>query len=298
MEQHIQQLIKELSDVKQQMKTMKQELNRQSQRQKDYREICNAIAAHSYCYNCHRQDYEVEHFWTKQQPDSYYNACTSPEGVKAYYVGNTKKARDRQREIVREIYGVDLKEPENVGYRVFNMLGSPYVVIAEDGQTAQGIWMEFSYKSHLDGAGKPCPNASLRKTCAEFVKEDGVWKIWRMRGMPGGFELEIPLAQRKSMEEMTEEEREYTMQEMNWAFFPFSEEEKKVLKQRFLTTEHDPMGYAPTVPYIPNDPPLPEPYESWNDDISLFHFSEEPFTLPPHMLAYEEQWKKEHGIVD
>lgn len=172
------------------------------------------------------------------------------------------------------------------------------MVIAEDGQTAQGIWMEFSYKSHLDGAGKPCPNASLGKICAEFVKEDGVWKIWRMRGMPGGFELEIPLAQRKSMEEMTEEEREYTMQEMNWAFFPFSEEEKKVLKQRFLTTEHDPMGYAPTVPYIPNDPPLPEPYESWNDDISLFHFSEEPFTLPPHMLAYEEQWKKEHGIVD
>ena len=32
MEQHIQQLMKELSDVKQQMKTMKQELNRQSQR--------------------------------------------------------------------------------------------------------------------------------------------------------------------------------------------------------------------------------------------------------------------------
>lgn len=275
----------ELDSAKKQLKT--------AERGDDYREIMNAIAAHSYCYNSHSQAYEVEHFWTKEQPDSYYNACTSPEGVKAYYVGNTRKARDRQREIVKQVYGVELQEPQNVGYRVFNMLGTPYVVIAEDGMTAQGIWMEFSYKSHLDAEGKASPVASLGKTCAEFVKEDGHWKIWRMRGMPGGFDLDIPMAQHKSMEEMTEAEREYATREMNWAYFPFSEEEKAVLKQTFLTTEHDPMGYSATVPYIPENPPLPQPYETWNEDISLFHFSDEPFVLPPHMLAYEEKLKKE-----
>ena len=95
------------------------------------------------------------------------------------------------------------------------------------------------------------------------------------------------------MEEMTEEERKDAIREMNWAYFPFTAEEKAVLKQRFLTTEHDPMGYSPTVPYLPTTPPLPEPYETWSEEISLFHFSNEPFTLPPHMLAYEAQLKKE-----
>lgn len=265
---------------------------KKAQRADDYRQIMNAIAAHSYCYNVHAQAYEVENYWTKERPDSYYNACTSPEGVKAYYVGNTRKARDRQREIVKRVYGIALQEPENVGYRVFNMLGTPFVEIAEDGMTAQGIWMEFSYKSHLDDEGKACPNASLSKTCAEFVKEGGKWKLWRMRGMPGGFDLDIPMASRKSMEEMTPEEREYTMKEMNWAYFPFSDEEKAVLKQRFLTTEHEPHGYDPKTPLVPSDPPLPEPYETWNEEISLFHFSDEPFVLPPHMIAYEEELKK------
>ena len=31
-------------------------------RGEDYRQICNCMAGHSFCYNAHEQAYEIEHF--------------------------------------------------------------------------------------------------------------------------------------------------------------------------------------------------------------------------------------------
>ena len=244
---------------------------KKARRGEDYREICNVIAGHSYCYNAHEQAYEIEHFWTKEKQDAFYNGNTTPEGVAYYYINNTKALRAKQREIVNRVYNMDLGEDDKVGYRVINMLGTPYVEIAGDGQTAQGVWMVFNVLCHLDQDGVPQPSVSVSKMCAEFTKENGQWRLWRFRGCPGGFDLKVELANTG-----LEPEDEDRQNRMMFGMPHFTEEEEKILHHRTLKTgERDlrDMGYKPWSKAV-NDPPLPEPYETWDDSRAFFQFED------------------------
>lgn len=242
----------------------------EAEKNDDYQKICNCIAGHSYCYNSHEQAYEIEHFWTKEKPDSFYNNNTGPEGVAYYYINNTKALRAKQREIVNRVYNKNLTEEDKVGYRVINMLGTPFVEIAKDRQTAQGIWMTFNVLSHLDADGIPQPTVNVGKMCAEFCRENGEWKLWRFRGAPGGFDLDVKLTN------ITKEQEEEGMKKMGFGTPSFTPEEEKILNKRRLKSDYpfeDAMGYKPWTP-AHFDPPLPEPYDTWDDARAFFKFED------------------------
>ncbi|GEM_PF-1823441 len=60
-----------------------------------------------------------------------------------------------------------------------NLLGSPVIEIAGDGKTAKGVWISLMTvgKTH-DNQDKPQAMWIWWKIGADFVKEDGEWKIW------------------------------------------------------------------------------------------------------------------------
>ncbi|MBE6991326.1 MAG: hypothetical protein E7430_01935 [Ruminococcaceae bacterium] len=246
-----------------------EKLEEDAARADDYREICNCMAGHCFCYNSHDQAYEIETFWTKEKQDAYYNGNTTPEGVAYYYINNTKALRAKQREIVNRVYDMELTEEDKVGYRVVNMLGTPFIEIAKDRQTAQGVWMTFNVLCHVDNDGKPQPSVSVGKICAEFCRENGKWKLWRFRGCPGGFDLDVKLSNDGTDKASDDADKN----KMNFGLPKFTEEEEKILNKRRITKEYAlyEMGYQPWNPAVA-DPPLPMPYDTWDDSQSFFQF--------------------------
>ena len=239
-----------------------------AKRGEDYRQIMNVIAGRSFCYNAHEQQYEMDRFWTKTKEDAYYNGNTDPVGVETYYVNNTRRLRAKQRDIVNRVYNLELTEEDKVGYRVMNMLTTPFIEIAGDGLTAQGVWMTFNVLCHVDENGIPQPTVNVGKMCAEFCKENGEWKIWRFRACPGGFDLNVNLINTGLVEGEEEEERRKMSFGMN---YPPPEEAKLLHRREIKSYSHEHMRYSPWSPAV-FDPPLPKPYETWEDATPFFEF--------------------------
>jgi hypothetical protein len=65
------------------------------------------------------------------------------------------------------------------------LIGTPVVEVAEDGQTARGTWTSFMCVAKAyDTSERPFAAWVWWKTAIDFVKEDGHWKIWHWQKQP------------------------------------------------------------------------------------------------------------------
>lgn len=148
----------------------------------DYRQIMNAMGKHVFGYYGQIQDEELEKYWSKRDDIVYAHGSMAYYGkqdVYNYYTGMTATLKAQGREVAEEYYGQKFDPQYGPGYKVMNMLLSPYIEIAKDRQTARGVWMAYAYMSHLKKeTGKPETSLGLSRYSAEFIKEDGQWKIW------------------------------------------------------------------------------------------------------------------------
>ena len=84
---------------------------------------------------------------------------------------------------VRQMYaGHSDREPEPGGM-VEHQLNTPVIQVAKDGKTAKGLWFSCgheTYPGELDAepGGKLIAHWNYGKFGADFIKEDGEWKIW------------------------------------------------------------------------------------------------------------------------
>lgn len=304
----IEKILEELNSLRSDLDATKEKLavtETALERSDDYRKIMNAMMGHAYGYEGHAQDYELERFWSKTMPDISYNDHYGQEGVRKYYSENTANIRASQRDIVRRVYGVDLPDDANVGYHVMNMVCSPFIEIAKDGKTAQGVWMEYSIKCHLDENGDPCSSVGTSKCVTDFVKEDGengdaVWKIWHAAyGAGGGFSFDTKLTDIHGPNDKIE------MPKMSMPYPSFTEEQKKAYGVRRRVgmspgpdaggpggpggpgapgAEGGPGGPGAGAPgmggpggqpwgrSITFTPKLPEPYDTWDPAQACVHF--------------------------
>jgi hypothetical protein len=160
---------------------------RSIQRLLDYMEIQNVMAKHSYYYGAQEQWKELDEAWSKKRDDISYGHndgyYVGRKSVEAYY-GRTNETRRKQTlETVSRIYPEikNIKENEGVGDLVIHTLTTPYIEIAEDGQTAKGIWMSIGLCSRTGQDGKASAMWLWEKFATDFVKEDGEWKIWHFQ---------------------------------------------------------------------------------------------------------------------
>jgi len=172
-----------LLGMKKEIKIMGQE----AERAVDYRKIQNVIAKHSYYYEAQKQSLEFETAWSKKRDDISYGYnhgyYYGRDAVEKYYVKGYEEKRKQNLETMSKLYP-DIKnvsENEGVGDMVIHTLTTPFIEIAEDGQTAKGVWMSVGLAAGAGDAGMPHYNWFWEKYGVDFVKEDGEWKIWHFQ---------------------------------------------------------------------------------------------------------------------
>ena len=161
-----------------------EQAKRQIMKAEAYQKIMNLMSAHVHC--CLNQDYaeELDKYWSKREDIVYANgnlAYVGQKAVRRYYVEEAEKRSEQARQLIKEA-GMDVPEGNKIpGYKNMNLIGTPYIEIAEDGQTAQGIWMAHSFMGSADESGNLRTQGLLSRYSGEFILEEGQWKIWHRR---------------------------------------------------------------------------------------------------------------------
>jgi len=158
------------------------------QRVTDVLAIRNVMGRHAYYHAKGLHQRELKECWV-QKPE---NQATASFGqnwgynvgmkrIDAYY---GKGSVDNFTKDLKELAAADPSVkvcPENlgIGNLVIHMLTAPYVEVAGDGKTAQGLWYTPGavggvHPDRVDGM------LMYEKYGVDFVKEDGEWKIWHL----------------------------------------------------------------------------------------------------------------------
>lgn len=253
------QLVARLAEAKQCRTALEERLEkakRQIMKAEAYQKIMNLMSAHVHC--CLNQDYaeELDQYWSKRDDIVYANgdlAYVGQKAVRKYYVEEAQKRSEKARQLLREA-GKDVPEGEKTpGYKNMNLIGTPYIEIAEDGQTAQGIWMAHSFMGSVDENGELNTQGLLSRYSGEFILEDGEWKIWHRRNYAdvvfeekqAGMMGPPPTKDGKPPKPMVENPKPTTITKIKVAGG----------------------GYTPTT--VPSgEPKLPEPYDTWTYETS------------------------------
>ena len=177
-------ILKKLEQLENELRETRRELN-EAKRGEDYRQIMNAMAGHVHGYCSQTQERELERFWASERDDislAHWDlAFCGRESVYNYYVAKNERTKAAAREKLKKFYDVDIPENETAGYRVMDMLTSPYIEIAADRRTAKGVWMVYSFRFRLGPNGEDTASVSLQRLAGEFVREHDGWKLWHCR---------------------------------------------------------------------------------------------------------------------
>ncbi|MCD7749765.1 MAG: nuclear transport factor 2 family protein [Oscillospiraceae bacterium] len=77
-----------------------------------------------------------------------------------------------------------MDENQLKGIMMLYTVDTPIVEVAEDGQTAKGVWVSSGADTWREGDEHPQGYWRWGKYAVDFILEDGVWKIWHMRFYP------------------------------------------------------------------------------------------------------------------
>lgn len=221
-----------------------------------YHKIMNLMSAHVHC--CLDQEYEKELtlYWSKRDDIVYANgdlAYVGQAAVHKYYVEESQK-RTQEANANLAAAGIDPPAGDKTpGYKNMNLIGTPYIEIAEDGQTAQGIWMAHSFQGHVNADGKLETQGLLSRYSGEFILEDGQWKIWHRRNYADVVFEETPAAMMGPPPSKNGEPPK-----------PMVENPKPT---KLTKIKAGGGNYSPTS--IPESSPgLPAPYDTWREETS------------------------------
>lgn len=128
---------------------------------------------------------------------------------------------------------------------------SPFIQVAEDGESAIGVWFAPGYETWPCGQANLTPWWCWGGYWMAFRKEEGEWRIWQMK-----FVVSMDCDMNIGMVEgNTSPKTKHT-----WDKFP-----KETLPDR----EGVDYIYHPVGPRRPDMLPLPKPYKTWSDDMSI-----------------------------
>lgn len=168
--------------IEERMDAYEKELKR-LQRAQDYCDIQNVFALHEYYH--HLPSVEVEMIFAKKQKDvsfgQNWGVWVGLDHVKAYYKSSSKEELQKRLDTIRK-YNPDIPNDikyANAGSGMFHMLTTPIIEVAEDGQTAKGMWYTPAASNSFNEREKKWQAGWMyEKYAVDFIKEDGKWKIW------------------------------------------------------------------------------------------------------------------------
>jgi hypothetical protein len=136
---------------------------------------------------------------------------------------------------------------DGVGYLTNHPITTGLVREAEDGKTAKGMWYSIAQETRPQADGTGLALWMPEKIGVDFVKEADGWKIWH-----------IIIANDLVCEAGTNNELDPVY--VDFATDPVAVE--------FGTPTIQKLVHDQTFNWWDNYPPMPQPYETWSDDIS------------------------------
>lgn len=202
------------------------EIKRNNTRAGDVREIENLMSAQFYLSYANRRKELLDNYWSARDDIAYGmedRACIGRDAVYQYYVdayGEAQAARSG-----------------GAGDMTLDLSTSPYIEVAQDGQTAQGIVITMSYR-----ADAGVTDHIRSRFGFDFVKENGVWKIWHLRQLA---DISLPCTPADPAAARAQDDK---------SAYPASNGPVAAVSRDYLST----------APVLPHD--LPQAYACWQDD--------------------------------
>ncbi|KAM0747426.1 hypothetical protein T439DRAFT_383539 [Meredithblackwellia eburnea MCA 4105] len=215
-------------------------------RLEDEKEIEKLMAHRAYLHSAGRHDVEHQEMWSKRE-----DIIFEPED----WGGWTGHAAMEQNYVKANPF-----PPSTKGLMIEHTVTTGIIEIADDRQTAKGVWISPGHETFPMGDGLPKPHWSWGRYGVDFVREDGQWKIWHLHVLTT---FRTPF-------------------DKSWV-------ETAISRPDYLPEEGTAMpGMLPpdravsfNQPYHPDKNPKyqpvpPEPYKSWKDTFSCV----DPYTHP------------------
>ena len=151
------------------------------------KEIGSVLCEHCLYFGRRQTDLELDRLWCKQAPDPSFSqndgSFVGYEALKKYYAGTENRRKARYDEILARLEPEMADQPDELRYGTNTLslqtLSTPCIEIAEDFETAKGLWTVSAQVTALDDKG-PAGFWAYGKLAADLVREDGQWKIWHL----------------------------------------------------------------------------------------------------------------------
>ena len=133
----------------------------------DQEQIRDLISRFTYFEAANRRAEALDRFWVSS-PE---HKATASFGRNWGFITGMDAIRD---------YYVDRNRFGGVGTGLMHPLSTKLICLAGDGLTARGMWMGIAYETAPDAKGELEAKWINERLAVDFVKEDGVWKIWHL----------------------------------------------------------------------------------------------------------------------
>lgn len=154
----------------------------------DIEEVRDLMSLRSYYQAADLREKELEELWVSQPIHAakasfganwgyYYGKAE----IKRWYVEEFQAKRTAQMKVYAKAQGVaESDDLLGAGSMVMFPMSTSLVRIAADGQSAKGIWYSIGQQTDLQPDGTAMGKWQYNKICADFIKEDGKFKIYHI----------------------------------------------------------------------------------------------------------------------
>lgn len=151
------------------------------------KEINSLLCEHCLYFGRRQQDLELERLWCREAENPYFSQnngrFTGYEALKNIYGSSEQRRKDRYDQLLAQLEPEFVGQPDELRYGTntisLQTLSTPCIEIAEDMQTAKGLWTVSAQITTVGESG-PVGLWAYGKLAADLVRENAQWKIWHL----------------------------------------------------------------------------------------------------------------------
>jgi hypothetical protein len=164
------------------------QLEQQISRWEDQRTIKNLMGKYALTMLLEERDQAFDRFWSSKEDvclgvnEGWY---VGAEEIRSLYQAQAQRTAAESQLMTRlfpdKLAKLSEKEQYGVGHLDNRPVSTPVIAVAEDGQTAKGMWTSMGCYVAFDPEKGPQSHWNWSVYAVDFVKEGESWRIWHMQ---------------------------------------------------------------------------------------------------------------------